>query len=73
MPLMSHPTLMDILRWGATGATMCVFIFAWQARRDGRGGNTDARRQRLQDAQTLVQLGWLLVAGTLILWWLPLN
>ena len=73
MPLINHPTLMDILRWGGTGATMCVFIFAWQAQRDGRRGGTRDHRLRQQDASTAMNLGWLLAAGTLLLWLLPLN
>jgi hypothetical protein len=73
MPLIEHPTLMDILRWGSAGATMCAFIFAWQAGRTGRQGYTGEHRRYQQDSSTLSNLGWLLAAVTLILWWLPLN
>ena len=73
MPLMHHPTLMDILRWGTLGAALWAFINAWEARRAGRRGNAQGHRQLQLDASTLANLGWLLAAATLILWWLPLN
>ena len=63
MPLIQHPTLMEIIRWGLAGAVLVVFVFYLQAKGE----------RRWDDAEALWNVDLILLALWGLAWLLPLN